>query len=170
MSEVIKKDIREGKKLGDNIELTKEGVQELKDKLEDLINVQRPNIVVLLKAAREQGDISENADYDSARNQQSEIEMEILRIEDVLSRVKILSSSVKRKKASIGSVIDIQNIDTKKQKTVRIVGQIEYDSFQEVPKISPDSPIAKGIIGKEVNDICLVEAPIPYKVKILKIN
>lgn len=165
-----KKEIRESKKLGDSIELTKEGVRELKDKLNELINVERPQIVKLLQEAREQGDLSENADYDSAKNQQAEIEAEIIRIEDILSRVRIISDRKSESKVILGSNVEYKNLKTNEKIKIRIVGKIEYDSFADVKKISINSPLAKSIVGKKTGEECFVESPNPYKVKILKIS
>lgn len=122
-------------------ELTKEGEQNLKDELERLKTVDRVRIREAIKDAREQGDLSENADYSSAREQQASIEARILEIENILKHAKILD--VTR--------VTVKYLDRNKVFTYEIVGTIEADPF--AGKISNDSPLGKAITNHKVGDI-----------------
>jgi len=150
--------------------LTNEGLQELKENLHHLLNVVRPQVIQELVEARAQGDLSENADYDAARNRQAEVEARIKDIETMLSKVKIIDE--KGKKVSgvkIGSTVKLHNLKTTKEFTIKIVGVIEADPFEN--KISNESPLAKAIIGHDIDKILEVrDLKEPYKVKIISIN
>jgi len=121
-------------------ELTKEGEQNLKDELDRLKTVDRVQIREAIKDAREQGDLSENAEYASAREQQANIEARILEIENILKHAKILD--VTR--------VTVKYLDTKKEYTYEIVGTIEADPF--AGKISNDSPLGKAVLSHKVGD------------------
>lgn len=122
-------------------ELTRNGEQKLKDELERLKTVDRIQIREAIKDAREQGDLSENADYSSAREQQANIEARILEIENILKHAKILD--VTR--------VTVKYLDKNKTLTYEIVGTIEADPF--AGKISNDSPLGKAVANHKVNDI-----------------
>lgn len=150
--------------------LTNEGLQELKDNLHHLLNVVRPQVIQELVEARAQGDLSENADYDAARNRQAEVEARIKDIETMLAKVKIIDE--KDKKVSgvkIGSTVQLHNLKTNKEFIIKIVGVIEADPFEN--KISNESPLAKAIIGHDVDEVLEVrDLKEPYKIKIMSIN
>ncbi len=153
------------------IQLTKLGEEKLKNKLTNLINEERPKVLVELSDARAQGDLSENADYDAAKNKQAEIEAEIQKIEDILTRVEIIEEiKGKCSKIRIGSTVTYLNQKTKSEKMVKIVGTIEANPIQEIPLIGDDSPVAKSLLGKEVGEKAHVETLKPYDIKVLKIN
>lgn len=122
-------------------ELTRNGEQKLKDELEKLKTVDRIQIREAIKDAREQGDLSENADYSSAREQQANIEARIIEIENILKHAKILD--VTR--------VTVKYLDKNKTLTYEIVGTIEADPFSG--KISNDSPLGKAVASHKVNDI-----------------
>lgn len=152
----------------DKIQLTKEGKEKLKDELKDLIDVKRPEVIKQLKDAREQGDLSENADYDAAKQRQSEIESRIEEIKKQLDNVEIISTS-STKRVSIGNTVTIENLQTKKIHVYKIVGQIESDPYTN--KISNLSPLARAIIGKETGEVSEVrDIADPYRVKIKNIE
>ena len=127
-------------------ELTQHGAQALKDELEKLKTVDRVQIREAIKEAREQGDLSENADYSSAREQQANIEARILEIENILKHAKIMDVNT----------ITVKYVDLGLEKTFQIVGTIEADPFKG--KISNESPVGKAVEGRKVGDVVEVEA------------
>lgn len=150
------------------IYLTREGLEELKSELDDLINVKRPANIISIKEARALGDLSENADYDSAKNEQAEIEGRIKRLEKMLENVEIIEN-VATDKVSIGSTVSIKYVDDDDTDEYKIVGSQEADPFMS--KISNESPIAKAILNKKVGDIVEVESPNGvYKIEITEIK
>lgn len=151
---------------GETVQLTKSGKKELEEKLKVLIEVERPQVAEELKEARAQGDLSENADYDAAKNKQGELEAEISRIQDILSRVEIISERAV-KKVRTGSTVTFK-MKGKKRK-VQIVGPVEVDPNAEIPKIGANSPFAEAVMGLEEGDSARVHAVKPYNVEITKI-
>ncbi len=127
-------------------ELSSAGAKALEAELEKLKTVDRIQIREAIKEAREQGDLSENADYSSAREQQANIEARILEIENILKHAKIMDVNT----------VTIEYIDLKIRKTFQIVGTIEADPF--AGKISNDSPLGKAVIGHKVGDIIHVSS------------
>ena len=151
------------------IYLTQQGFEELKSELDNLINVKRPANIQALKEARALGDLSENADYDAAKNDQAEIEGRIKKIEKMLENVEIIEkgdSSV----VSLGTTVSIKYVDDEDETDeYQIVGSQEADPFMS--KISNESPIAKAIMNKKVGDIVEVESPNGvYKIEIIDIK
>ena len=148
--------------------LTKEGYEEVKQELEDLINVKRPANIEAIKEARALGDLSENADYDAARNEQAELEGRIKKLEKMLENVEIIEK-IDTDKVSIGSTVSIKYVDDDDTDEYKIVGSQEADPFMS--KISNESPIAKAILNKKVGDIVEVESPNGvYKIEITEIK
>lgn len=151
------------------IYLTQQGFEELKSELDNLINVKRPANIQAIKEARALGDLSENADYDAAKNDQAEIEGRIKKIEKMLENVEIIEkgdSSV----VSLGTTVSIKYVDDEDETDeYQIVGSLEADPFMS--KISNESPIAKAIMNKKVGDIVEVESPNGvYKIEIIDIK
>lgn len=156
-------------KQAENITLTAEGYLELETELKDLKEVKRPEVIKALKEARALGDLSENADYDAAKNDQAEIEGRIKKIEKMLENVEIIEkgdSSV----VSLGTTVSIKYVDDEDETDeYQIVGSQEADPFMS--KISNESPIAKAIMNKKVGDIVEVESPNGvYKIEIIDIK
>lgn len=151
------------------IYLTEEGLQELKKELDELINVKRPENIQAIKEARALGDLSENADYDAAKNDQAEIEGRIKRIEKMLENVEIIEK-VESDVVSLGCTVSIKYCDDDDEvDEYKIVGSQEADPFMS--KISNESPIAKAIMNKKVGDIVEVESPNGvYKIEITAIK
>ena len=150
------------------IYLTQEGLDELKTELDDLINVKRPKNIIAIKEARALGDLSENADYDAAKNEQAEIEGRIKKIEKMLENAVIIDE-IKTDKVSIGSTVQIKYVDDDDTDEYKIVGSQEADPFMS--KISNESPIAKAILNKKVGDIVEVDSPNGvYKIEITEIK
>ena len=149
--------------------LTKEGYEDIKQELDDLINVKRPANIEAIKEARALGDLSENADYDAARNEQAELEAKIKKLQAIIDNVKIISS-VSNDKISVGNTVTISYVDDPEEEDqYKIVGSQEADPFES--KISNESPIAKALLGHAVGDIVSVESPNgSYDIKIIEIK
>ena len=148
--------------------LTQEGLDELKKELDDLINVQRPENIQAIKEARSLGDLSENAEYDAARNEQAQIEARIKQLEKMLENVSIISE-VSTDKVGIGNTVSIKYVDDDEEDEYKIVGSQEADPFAS--KISNESPIAQALFGHKVGDVVTVQSPNgSYEVEIIEIN
>ncbi|WP_342278087.1 transcription elongation factor GreA [Spiroplasma endosymbiont of Nephrotoma flavescens] len=150
--------------------LTKEGKEELNQELNELINIIRPQVIKELVEARNQGDLSENAEYESARNRQAEVEGRIKEIEDTLARAKVIATDHQGTKTiRIGSIVTILNLETNDKSTFKVVGTVEADPFEN--KISNETPLVKAIFDRSVNDIVEIKGKeTKYKVKILEIG
>ena len=151
----------------DLFELTAEGYLELETELNELKNVKRKEIIQALKEARAQGDLSENADYDAARNEQAQIEARIKELEYKLEHAQIIDSTDKST-VNVGCEVTLLYVDDEEEEKYYIVGSLEADPFEN--KISNESPIGAAIIGKKVGDVVSVNANgTSYDVKILAI-
>ncbi len=150
--------------------LTKQGKKDLEEKLNELVTVEEPKAVEDLNAARSQGDLSENNDYDAAREHYEKLKQEISKIQAILDSAKIVDEKdLDLSKAGIASnAITVENLSTKKQFTFRIVGTFETDPLHG--KISNSSPVAKAIRGHSVGDIVVVHAKADYEMKIIDIK
>ena len=152
------------------IYLTQEGYDELNQELDNLVNVKRPANIIAIKEARAQGDLSESADYDAARNEQAEIEGRIRQLEQMLENAQIIKE-VSKDRVGLGSTVAIQYLDDDddEEDEYKFVGSQEADPFES--KISNESPIAKAILNKKVGDIVTVDSPNgSYQVKITNIK
>lgn len=149
------------------IELTAQGKKDLEEKLRNLINVERPKIQTELAEARAQGDLSENAEYDAAKNKQAEIESSIATIEDQLTRAKIIRTHKNSDEIYLGSTVTYKK--GTKENTVMIVPEAEYNPLSEIVKIGSNAPFAQAVMGAKVGDEVVVAAEKQYKIKILKI-
>ena len=148
--------------------LTENGLNELKEELDNLKNVRRPENIQALKDARALGDLSENAEYDAARNEQAVIESRIQELEVMLENAVIITE-VDTNKVSIGTCVKLEFVGDDEVETYSIVGTKEADPFEN--KISNESPIAKAIMGKKVGDVATVNCDDnSYDVKILEIQ
>ena len=150
--------------------LTEEGLQELKNELDNLINVRRPENINAIKEARALGDLSENAEYDAARNEQAQIEGRIKQLEKMLENVSIITE-VSTDKVSIGNTVSIKHVDDDDDEVeeYKIVGSQEADPFES--KISNESPIAQALFDHKVGDVVTVESPNgSYEVEIVEIK
>ncbi|MCD8195873.1 MAG: transcription elongation factor GreA [Lachnospiraceae bacterium] len=146
--------------------LTYEGLKKLEEELQDLKVVQRREIAQKIKEAREQGDLSENAEYDAAKDEQRDIEARIEQIEQILKNAEVvLDEEIDYDKISIGCVVRVLDLEYGEEEEYKLVGSSEASSLQN--KISNESPIGRALIGAEVGDVVDVEAPagvIQYKV------
>ena len=148
--------------------LTEEGLNELKKELDELINIRRPENIQAIKEARSLGDLSENAEYDAARNEQAQIEGRIKQLEKMLEHVSIITE-VSTDKVSIGNTVSIKYVDDDEEDEYKIVGSQEADPFES--KISNESPIAQALFNHKVGDIVTVESPNGnYEVEIVEIK
>ncbi len=137
---------------------TEEGLQKLKDELERLKSVERPAISQQIAEAREKGDLSENAEYDAAKNAQAMLELKISKLEETLSNARVIDESqIDNKKVSILSKVKLNNQKTGKTVTYTIVPENEADI--KAGKISVNSPIARGLLGKKPGEIAEIEVP-----------
>ncbi len=149
--------------------LTQEGYDEIKEELNYLITEKRPENIIAIKEARALGDLSENADYDAARNEQAEIEARIKKLEAIIENVEIIEE-VSTDAVGLGNTVKIAYVDDEDDlDEYKIVGSQEADPFES--KISNESPIAKALMGHKVGDIVSVESPNGnYEVKIVEIG
>lgn len=149
--------------------LTPQGYLELETELNELKNVVRPRVIKDLKDARAQGDLSENADYDAARNEQAVIEGRIKTIEKMLENVSIITKAA-TDKVALGTTVSIKYVDDDDEEDeYKIVGSQEADPFES--KISNESPIAQALLDHKVGDIVTVESPNgSYQVEIKEIK
>ena len=127
--------------------LTQEGLDNLKKELDDLINVRRPENVQAIKEARALGDLSENAEYDAARNEQAVIEARIKQLEKMLENVSIIAD-VSTDSVGIGNTVCIKYVDDDEEDEYKIVGSQEADPFES--KISNESPIAQALFNHKL--------------------
>ena len=148
--------------------MTEEGLNELKREYDELIHVTREEVKEELKAARAQGDLSENADYDAARNRQAQVEARIAELDHQIKNAQIIQDKKKDNIVRIGSTVEIKELDTNDVHTYRIVGSVEADPLNGL--LSNVTPLAEAIIDHKINDVCEVKVDSPYLVKILKIN
>ena len=141
------------------IPLTQRGVDKLKDELQRLKSVERHAVIQAIAEARAQGDLSENAEYDAAKDKQGFIEGRILEIESKLAAAKVIDPSTldAEGKVVFGATVDLEDESSGSSVTYQIVGDDEADL--KLGLISISSPIARALIGKEVGDIAEVQAP-----------
>ena len=148
--------------------LTKKGYDERVALLENLKVVRRKEVAQKLKEAREQGDLSENAEYDAAKDEQRDIEAQIAELEEILKNAEIIQDEAggkKSNKVKMESVVKLHDVEYDEDIEYVIVGSSEADSLNN--KISKESPLGAALIGKKVGDTVKVEAPvgeIEYKI------
>lgn len=148
--------------------ITKEGLEELKLELENLTKVERPNIINAIKEARALGDLSENAEYHAAKEQQGQVESRIKELEYLIENATIIEEGTSNE-VRVGSTVEIKYVDDDEIEVYKIVGSTEADPFEN--KISNESPIAKVIMGKSVGDKVDVESPNGnYQIEIISIK
>ena len=153
----------------DKIYVTQEGLEELKKEQENLIHVVRQEVIEDLKAARAQGDLSENADYDAARDRQAQVEARIRALEVMLNNIEIIDDKQGSVRvAKIGSTVKIEELDTHQIDEFTIVGSVEADPLNG--KLSNVTPLAEAILEHKVGQTVEVLVDEPYQVKILEIR
>ena len=140
------------------VPMTAIGYQKLQDELKKLIKKDRPEIIANIAEARGHGDLSENAEYQYAKEQQSLIEGKILELESAIAQAEIIDiSKLSGSEIKFGATVIIKDDETNEQSTYQIVG--EYESDINNKKLSINSPLAKGLIGKTINDAVEVNSP-----------
>ena len=138
--------------------LTEEGLKKLNDELDHLIAIERPNISKQITEAREKGDLSENAEYDAAKEAQGLLELKITKLQDLIKNARVIDKSQMQSDiVQILSKVTIQNVKNKMKMTYTLVAESEANLKEG--KISIETPIAKGIMGKKVGDIAKIKIP-----------
>tara|TARA_B100001248_G_scaffold242787_1_gene210585 strand:+ start:3243 stop:3725 length:483 start_codon:yes stop_codon:yes gene_type:complete len=145
---------------------TKEGLQRLKDEVHQLETVERPKISQQIAEARDKGDLSENAEYDAAKEAQGLLEAKISKLKNTLANARLVDDSkIDNTKVYILSTVKIRNTRNNAEVTYTLVAENEANLAEK--KISIDSPIGKGLLGKSVGDIAEVQVPagiIPFEI------
>ena len=136
--------------------LTYAGLKEAEDELHNLKVVKRKEVAQKIKEAREQGDLSENAEYDAAKDEQRDIELRIEKLEKLLKNVEVVvEEEIDLEKINIGCKVKVYEIDEDEEMEFRLVGSTEANSLQN--KISNESPVGQALIGRCVGDVVDVE-------------
>lgn len=152
--------------------VTKEGLDELLKEQDNLIHVVRDEVIRELQEARAQGDLSENADYDAARDRQARVEARIRDLEAMIANAEIISEDKKaatKKTVSLGSTVTILDMSTNEEETYNIVGSIEADPLNG--KLSNITPLATSLMDHKICDVVEIEtAEEPYQVKVIDLK
>lgn len=146
--------------------VTEEGLQKLKEELDHLVSVERPGISKQIAEARDKGDLSENAEYDAAKEAQGLLEMKIAKLKETIANSRILDESkIDTSKVQILNRVKIKNKKSNATMEYTIVSESEADL--KAGKLSVDTPIAKGLLGKVVGDVVDIQVPsgtIPFEI------
>ncbi len=153
--------------MAEKVFVTQQGLEELNNELNNLVHVVRLEVIEDLRAARAQGDLSENADYDAARDRQAQVESRILQLENMLKNVEIIEEG-SSKVVRLGSTVKVEDLSTGIVSVYAIVGSVESDPLNG--KLSNVTPLAAAILDKRAGSVVEVQVDEPYKVKILEIN
>ncbi len=150
--------------------LTEEGLQELKEELRRLKTKERSEIADEIAEARAKGDLSENAEYDAAKEKQGHLEARIAKLEDMVTRARVVDESqVDTSKAYILSTVRVKNLNNDTEHTYTLVSEREADISEG--KISVDSPVGKGLLGQSEGDVVGIDVPAgTVKLEILDIS
>ena len=148
-------------------QITAEGLQKLEEELAQRKSVIREEILERIKAARAQGDLSENSEYDQAKEDQGKNESRIVELEQMIKTAVIIdtSASSKEGKVSLGCTVVLKDMETDEEETYTLVGTTEADPFDN--KISNESPVGKAVIGKKIGDVVVAVTPageLSYKI------
>ena len=145
-----------------NIPITLRGKQKLEDELKRLLHEERPAIIKAIEAARENGDLSENADYDAAKERQGWTEARILEIQSRIAGAEVIDTAkLKSTTVIFGATVDLKDLEEDKEISYQIVGPEEADV--QVGRLSLMAPLARSLIGKKAGDVCEVKAPTSIK-------
>lgn len=152
-----------------DIYLTQEGYEKLSAELEHLKTVKRRQLSKAIGEARAHGDISENAEYDAAKDAQAHNEKRIRELEDKLSRVRILDKNIPQDQVLIGATVKLKDMDTDEELEYTLVSELESDYAQG--KISVTSPVGSGLLGHKENEVVEIKIPAGIlKYKIVRIS
>ncbi len=147
--------------------MTYEGLRKLEDELMELKVVRRKEIAQKIKEAREQGDLSENAEYDAAKDEQRDIEARIEELEAILKNAQV-AEEVEEDRVGIGSTVKVLDVEFDEEREYQLVGSTEIDSLKG--RISNESPVGHALLGSKVGDVVTVEAPNgEYQLKVLDV-
>jgi transcription elongation factor GreA len=159
-------ELKEIMKMAEELLLTKEGYDKIVAEHEELVTVRRKEIAERIKEAISYGDISENSEYDSAKNEQAELEERISKLENMMRKAKIIDeSTISNDRVGIGLKVKVLEIETNEVMEFTIVGSTEADPFEG--KISNESLVGAALLGKMVNEVAEVQVPdgiVHYKV------
>ena len=153
--------------------LTAEGLKKLELELEELKTVKRQEIAEKIKVARDFGDLSENSEYDEAKNEQAQIEEKIVKLDNMIANAKIIDEvELDTKTVNVGATVTLVQVESKKKVEYTIVGSAASNPLEG--KISNESPIGKAILGKKKGNKVQVQLPngnvVEYKIQNIKIN
>ena len=138
--------------------MTEEGLKKLKDELDRMVNIERPNISKQIAEARDKGDLSENAEYDAAKEAQGLLEMKISKLQETIRNARIIDpSQINTNAVQILNKVNLRNTKTNQEMEYTIVSESEADL--KAKKISVSTPIAKGLLGKKVGDVVDIQVP-----------
>ena len=138
--------------------LTDKGLKKLEEELQELRVVKRKEVAQKIKEAREQGDLSENAEYDAAKDEQKDIEARIEELEAILKNVEVIyTDEVDKDKVNVGCVVTVKDVANGNVQTFKVVGSTEADILNN--KISNESPVGVALIGAKAGDVVTAEAP-----------
>jgi len=156
-----------------DILLTKEGYENIEKELEELKSVRRKEVSDKLKEARSFGDLSENAEYDEAKNEQAQIEEKIVKLDNMIANAKIIDEvELDTKTVNVGATVTLVQVESKKKVEYTIVGSAESNPLEG--KISNESPIGKAILGKKKGNKVQVQLPngnvVEYKIQNIMID
>ena len=159
----------------EKIEMTQAGLDEVEKKYRYLLDVERKEVLEALVAAREQGDLSENADYTAAKHKLGEIDGQIEQLQHIKDVAVIINttSSKGAKKINIGHTVEYREIKTGEVQTVKVVGTVEVDPLatkSPIPYISGRSALGTALIGHEVGDTVRVDCNVPYEIEIRSVS
>ena len=152
------------------IKLTPDGLKKVQEELENLKTVGRTEIAERIKIARGYGDLSENSEYDEAKNEQAKIEARIVDLEIILNNYELISDSKgKPKSVQVGSKVKVLDVEFEEEMEFKVVGSSEADPDNGF--ISDESPVGKALLGKKLGDEVIVDAPSgEFKLKIIEIS
>ncbi len=148
------------------VQLTKEGFQELQEELTELVEEKLPKVVKRIAVARDKGDLSENTEYQNAKEDKEIIDARISEIEEVLKRAEVVSKTRSKTQIGLGSEVVITSVDKGNKMKITLVGEFEGDVDEG--KISVVSPIGRALLGKKQGDEVAVEAPMGETVYVVK--
>ena len=152
-----------------SVQLTEAGLKKLKAELELLRTQGRTDIAEKIRVARGYGDLSENSEYDEAKNEQAKIEARIVELEKMLENVELIEEVENTDSVTVGVTVTVYDIDFEEELTYRVVGPAEADPMNGL--ISDDSPVGKALLGAKVGETVVAEAPVgELKFKIVNIS
>ncbi|MBP7843004.1 transcription elongation factor GreA [Candidatus Woesebacteria bacterium] len=143
--------------MNNQVELTKEGLEEITSELRELVDIKLPAVIARVAKAREHGDLSENAEYHSARDDQQLLQARIDELQNIIENAVIVKNTKNTNKVGMGSQVTIKKVGTKKEKTVTMVG--EFEANPTANKISIGSPLGAALLNKKKGDTVVVKAP-----------